>query len=44
MLEPEGMRRVLYSSGGSDSIETALKIARQYWKVRGRPTARSSSR
>ena len=43
MLEPEGMRRVLYSSGGSDSIETALKIARQYWKVRG-PTARSSSR
>jgi len=35
MMEPEGMRRVLYSSGGSDSIETALKIARQYWKVRG---------
>ncbi|WP_371140892.1 aspartate aminotransferase family protein [Burkholderia cepacia] len=35
LLEPEGMRRVLYSSGGSDSIETALKIARQYWKVRG---------
>ncbi|MBJ9624258.1 aspartate aminotransferase family protein [Burkholderia multivorans] len=35
LLEPEGMRRVLYSSGGSDSVETALKIARQYWKVRG---------
>lgn len=35
MMEPEGMRRVLYSSGGSDSVETALKIARQYWKVRG---------
>ncbi|WP_352340002.1 aminotransferase class III-fold pyridoxal phosphate-dependent enzyme, partial [Psychrobacter sp. 16-MNA-CIBAN-0192] len=23
LLEPEGMRRVLYSSGGSDAIETA---------------------
>ena len=31
----ENMRRVLFSSGGSDSVETALKIARQYWKLEG---------
>ncbi|BAU74877.1 aspartate aminotransferase family protein [Metapseudomonas furukawaii] len=35
MLEPEGMRRVAFSSGGSDAIETALKLARQYWKLQG---------
>lgn len=35
MLEPEGMARVMYSSGGSDAVETALKIARQYWKALG---------
>ncbi len=36
MLEPEGMTRVLYSSGGSDAVESALKLARQYWKVLGK--------
>jgi putrescine---pyruvate transaminase len=35
MLKPEGMRGVLFSSGGSDSVETALKLARQYWKILG---------
>ncbi|MFM0503576.1 aspartate aminotransferase family protein [Paraburkholderia caffeinilytica] len=35
MLEPEGMRRVIYSSGGSDAVESALKLARQYWKLKG---------
>jgi adenosylmethionine-8-amino-7-oxononanoate aminotransferase len=35
MLEPEGMRRVAFSSGGSDAVETALKLARQYWKLQG---------
>lgn len=34
-LAPEDMRRVFYSSGGSDAVETALRIARQYWKVVG---------
>ncbi|TKC88687.1 aspartate aminotransferase family protein [Trinickia terrae] len=37
MLEPEGMRRVVYSSGGSDAVETALKLARQYWRLKGQP-------
>lgn len=34
-LAPEDMRRVFYSSGGSDAVETALRLARQYWKVAG---------
>ena len=35
MLEPENMKRVMFSSGGSDAMETALRIARQYWKMKG---------
>ena len=37
LLGPEGMTRVIYSSGGSDAVETALKIARQYWRLAGQP-------
>ena len=32
---PEGMVRSFFTSGGSDSIEIALRLARQYHKVRG---------
>jgi putrescine---pyruvate transaminase len=32
---PEGMSRAFFSSGGSDAVETALRLARQYWKVSG---------
>jgi len=34
-FSPEGMVRSFFTSGGSDSVETALRLARQYWKVRG---------
>lgn len=37
-LAPEGMReggRVFFTSGGSESTETAIKLARQYWLERG---------
>jgi len=37
LLEPEGMSKVLFSSGGSDAVETALKLARQYHKLLGQP-------
>lgn len=37
MLAPEGMARVMFSSGGSDAVETALKLARQFWLLEGRP-------
>ena len=30
---PEGMVRVFFTSGGSDSVETSLRLARQYWKI-----------
>jgi adenosylmethionine-8-amino-7-oxononanoate aminotransferase len=33
----EGMTRVLFSSGGGDACETAIKLARQYWKLVGEP-------
>ena len=34
---PEGITKVHFTSGGSDSVETALKITRQYWKLMGAP-------
>jgi len=33
----EDMAKVFFSSGGSDANETALKIARQYWRLVGEP-------
>lgn len=32
---PDGMQRAFYTSGGSDSVESALRLARQYHKLRG---------
>ncbi|MEM6462630.1 MAG: aspartate aminotransferase family protein [Pseudomonadota bacterium] len=32
---PDGLVRAFYTSGGSDSVETSLRLARQYHKVRG---------
>lgn len=36
-FEPDGMSRAFFTSGGSDSVETALRLARQYHKLRGEP-------
>ncbi len=35
LTEPEGMARAFFSSGGSEAVETALKMARQYWRLSG---------
>ena len=35
LMAPEQAGAVFFSSGGSDAVETALKLARQYWKIRG---------
>jgi len=32
---PQGLSRVLFCSGGSEAVEAALKLARQYWVERG---------
>jgi len=35
MMTPEKVGAVMFGSGGSDAVEAALKLARQYWKVLG---------
>ncbi len=34
-FEPDGLSRAFYTSGGSDSVETSLRLSRQYHKIRG---------
>jgi len=34
-FEPDGLTSAFFTSGGSDSVETALRLARQYHKIRG---------
>ncbi|WP_369600416.1 adenosylmethionine--8-amino-7-oxononanoate transaminase [Hahella sp. SMD15-11] len=34
---PDGLNRVFFSDSGSVSVEVALKMAIQYWQVKGRP-------
>jgi putrescine aminotransferase len=35
LMASDGVGAVHFSSGGSDAVEGALKLARQYWKVKG---------
>jgi adenosylmethionine-8-amino-7-oxononanoate aminotransferase len=37
MTQPENMRRVFLTSGGSDSVEAALRLSRQYHVLSGAP-------
>ncbi len=37
-LAPGDLNRVFFTSGGSEAVETAVKLVRQYFKVTGRPT------
>ncbi|MGB3277746.1 MAG: aspartate aminotransferase family protein [Pseudorhodobacter sp.] len=36
-LAPEGMNKVFFVSGGSEAVESALKLARQYVMTQGKP-------
>jgi putrescine aminotransferase len=35
-LAPDGLRHTIFSSSGSEANESALKLIRAYWKLRGR--------
>jgi adenosylmethionine-8-amino-7-oxononanoate aminotransferase len=37
-FKEDGMVRVFFTSGGSDSVETCLRLSRQYHRLRGEPT------
>lgn len=39
-LSPEGLNHVFYASSGSEAVDSALRIARQFWKIQGRPEKR----
>jgi len=36
-LAPGDLNRVFFTSGGSEAVESALKLARQYFKITGKP-------
>ncbi|WP_288388127.1 aspartate aminotransferase family protein [uncultured Cobetia sp.] len=37
-LMPEGLDHVFFTGSGSESADTSLKIARAYWRKKGKPT------
>ena len=37
-LAPGDLNRVFFTSGGSEAVESAIKLARQYHKLNGKPT------
>jgi putrescine aminotransferase len=39
-LSPAGLDHVFYASSGSEAVDSALRIARQFWKLRGQPEKR----
>src|SRR5690625_1020515 len=36
-IAPEGLNAVFFTSGGSESNDSAIKLARYYWKLQGKP-------
>ncbi|MCM2131115.1 aminotransferase class III-fold pyridoxal phosphate-dependent enzyme [Larsenimonas rhizosphaerae] len=36
-MAPEGLDHVFFTNSGSDAADTAIKMARAYWRLRGRP-------
>ncbi|HCV35022.1 MAG TPA: aspartate aminotransferase family protein, partial [Acidimicrobiaceae bacterium] len=36
-LAPGDLNRVFFTTGGSEAVESAWKLARQYFKVTGKP-------
>jgi len=40
-ISPRGLTKVFYSDCGATAVEVALKLALQYWQLRGRPEKRA---
>ncbi len=36
-IAPKGLESIFFTNSGSESVETALKIARNYWRLKGMP-------
>lgn len=36
-IAPKGLTRVVFTSGGSESNETMIRLVRAYWKAKGQP-------
>jgi adenosylmethionine-8-amino-7-oxononanoate aminotransferase len=36
-IGPEGMTRIFFTTGGTEGVETAWKLAKQYFKLTGKP-------
>ncbi|WP_077702443.1 aminotransferase family protein [Virgibacillus dokdonensis] len=39
-ITPEGLNAVFFTSGGSESNDSAVKLVRHYWKIQGKPNKR----
>lgn len=39
-IAPAGLAKVFYSDSGSTAVEIAVKMAYQYWQLKGKPTKR----
>lgn len=39
-IAPDGLNAVFFTSGGSESNDSAFKLARHYWKIQGKPERR----
>ncbi len=39
-IAPSGLQRVFYSDAGATAVEIAIKMALQYWQLRGKPHKR----